>query len=196
MISTKLRLVALPLVALPLAALPLAALPLAGVGGATATTADDDPGCPAHWTITACDYLGNPSATTASHVTPPRPQVLRFLDVQDRFATLDVGAAGDSPGDTLFFDNQLRDPTDTRRVGRFVSRCIQGVGDWYHCQGTLQLEDSKIELATTTTLAEPNGIVAAVTGGTGRYAGAAGQVHIRPTGTPGASRLVVKLTRG
>lgn len=122
-----------------------------------------------------------------------RPVVLRFKDVRGDPSSLDVGAPGASPGDTEFFDNTLYNRSGTRTVGRFPSRCTQVTGTEYACHGTLLLGGSQLDLATTTDFGDEAGIVASVVGGTGRFFGAAGQVSIAPTGTPGTSRLVVRL---
>lgn len=118
--------------------------------------------------------------------------MLRLRDVRGAESALDLGAPGDSPGDTLFFDNTLRNRADTQTVGRFPSRCTPVSVSDYYCQGSLVFAHSQLELATTSDFGGAS-IVAAVVGGTGRYAGARGQARITPTRTPGTSRLVVHL---
>jgi hypothetical protein len=178
---------------LTLAALPLAAAALLGAH-ATASATTPPPGC---FTIPACEYApATPAgfttpAETAPHLRGPAAS-LRFMDIRDQSYELDVGERGASPGDTLFFNNLLRGREDGRDAGRFASRCSRLPGDLFHCQGTLLLSGSTIEVATTTDLAAP--ITASVTGGTGAYEAAAGQVRITPTANPGRSRLDVHLT--
>lgn len=166
----------------------LAGLPVAGATAIVAAGAVHADGCAATSSVNACDHSLTGVDAGGS--------VLRFLDVQGTTADLDVGDPGSSPGDTLFFDNTLRDRRDTQTLGRFVSRCTQVTGTDFHCQGSLLLEGATIELATTTDFDDPGGIVAAVVGGTGRYQGASGEARISPTATAGTSQLVVHLSTG
>lgn len=174
----------------------LATLPLAGVAlyGTTADASVDRPTCQANSTVTACEHALRTRVAQAGRGSPrPEAAPLQLLDVRDKFAALDLGARGDSPGDTLFFNNRLRDAANTTTVGRFVSRCTRMPGPTYHCQGTLTFSHSTIELATTTSLEGP--ITAAITGGTGAYEGGTGQVRISDSGRPGVSQLAVHLVR-
>jgi hypothetical protein len=205
------------------ATLPLAALALLGGGAAAATAATVPPtGCftitaceyLATGTATLAGFvtpaesaLGTDAAASrdltapAEFATPAetalggsrRGTSLRFLDVRDQVFELDVGDPGASPGDVLYFNNRLRTPGDTADAGRFASSCTRLPAELYHCQGSLLLAHSTIELATTTDFSPP--IIASVTGGTGAHEGAAGQVSIAPTSNPDRSRLQVHLVR-
>jgi hypothetical protein len=159
-------------------------------------------GCGPGASLRACEYAAEAQARTASRsVTAEQAGagqsgggvVLRFKDVEGDTTALDVGEVGASPGDTLFFDNLLRDSSGRESVGRFVSRCTQVTASAHHCQGTLLLGGSQLDLATTTKFGDPAGIIASVVGGTGQYAGAGGEARITPTATSGTSRLVVRL---
>lgn len=178
----------------------------AGAGAAAASGGSAHPsveGCGASSSTTACENASSVSAPStlrsvtaqqaSSRTRPGGSVVLRFRDVEGDTTALDVGEPGNSPGDTLFFDNSLRDSSDSTTVGRFVSRCTQVTDSAYHCQGTLLLDGSQLDLATTTEFRGAAGIVASVVGGTGQYAGVGGEARITPTSAPGTSRLVVRL---
>ena len=177
----------------------MAALPFVGVAVTGAFGTQDGPANPAACSIismTACEHYTALAARPHRQSQPTgHVTVLRFKDVQGEHSSLDLGAPGDTPGDVLFFDNPLRNWSETKAVGRFTSRCTQVTDAAYHCQGTLLLEHGTIELATTTDFSGEDGIVAAVVGGTRGRSGANGEVRITPTSTPGTSSLIVRLDR-
>lgn len=98
---------------------------------------------------------------------------------------IDIGATGDSPGDQLPFANPIYDADNDTRVGSDQGNCVRASttqGRW-ECMWTTFLPGGQVTvegpyrdaLATT---------VLAVTGGTGRYANARGQMvlHLRGDG--------------
>lgn len=136
--------------------------------------------------------MADPSAGRRAETT------LRFLDVRQQTKFLDLGAPaqGDfdpSPGDTFFFESDLRNPADTKSRGSFVSRCTAVIGTQFHCVGTLMLDGGNVELATTTDFASSEPITAAVVGGTRAYDNVGGQAKIISTDTEGTSKLVLNL---
>ena len=150
--------------------------------------------------VVALGLIAGGVSVAGSDYERGRGRVLRFLDVSGEVEYLDLGppAEGDfdpSPGDTFFFSNTLRNLADTKTKGRFVSKCTALIGTEFRCLGTLMLEQGNIELATTVDFAAEEPLVAAVTGGTGKYRGVGGEATITPTETEGVSKLVVKLTR-
>lgn len=98
---------------------------------------------------------------------------------------IDIGKPGDSPGDQLPFANPIFDADNDTRVGSDEGNCIRAStaqGRW-ECTWTTFLHNGQVTvegpyrdaLATT---------VLAVTGGTGAYANARGQMvlHLRSDG--------------
>ncbi|NNJ95329.1 MAG: dirigent protein [Halobacteria archaeon] len=85
---------------------------------------------------------------------------------------IDVGDAGDSPGDLLVFDQPLRD-VDMQEIGTNSGVCIRTrPAHSFQCQWTLTLENGTITVAgrefdTGTSLIS-------IIGGTGDYAGISG----------------------
>lgn len=138
----------------------------------------------------------------ASQEGRDRTEVLRFLDVRQNSEFLDTGQVGGDPtaGDTYFFDSALRnvdhgDAASRGRMGRFVSLCTVLFGSQVKCSGSLLLRGGTIEISGAPDLAADAPIVAAVTGGTGRYAGVGGTATITATEVEGTSTLVVELGR-
>lgn len=105
----------------------------------------------------------------------PVQTLVTIADARDEPAvTTDTGAAGDTPGDVLTFDQPLLDAAG-RRVGNNSGTCVRTRrGHSFQCQWTLTLADGTIQVAGrefdrgTSTLA--------VTGGTGAYAGIRGEM--------------------
>lgn len=106
----------------------------------------------------------------------------RFTIVEhpDSDATVDLGATGDSAGDLLVFANPVYDAKDTKQVGTNQGSCIRTqVGVAWECTwttflkgGQLVVQGPFLDSGAPTTLA--------ITGGTGRYAGARGTMTLRP----------------
>ena len=116
---------------------------------------------------------------------------LRFTDQRGQVTHVDLAEPGPGPGDALVFDNLLLDESGHGVVGRFLSRCGQLTDAMYRCDGSLLFPDGSIELSTTTSFG--GDISAAVTSGTGRYAGVAGQVRIFATSNQDRSAIAVEL---
>jgi hypothetical protein len=84
-----------------------------------------------------------------------------------------------SPGDVLAFSSPVADPSGNR-VGRVDVQCAVTSGRSFRtarqvCHGAFDLADGAISLAATV-VGDPKTVVAPVTGGTGAYAGARGQL--------------------
>jgi hypothetical protein len=95
--------------------------------------------------------------------------------------TIDLGAKGDSPGDLLVFANKVYDAANKTQIGSDSGYCVRTeVGKSWECFWTLTLKDGQITLEGP--FADTGDSLFAVTGGTGKYAGAKGQMklHTRP----------------
>lgn len=77
------------------------------------------------------------------------------------------------------------DAASRQPTGRFLSTCTALFQTEVKCAGSLLLRDGTIELAGTPDFAADTPIVAPVTGGTGRYAGADGTATITATDMEG-----------
>jgi allene oxide cyclase len=92
-------------------------------------------------------------------------------------AFVDESPAGDSSGDLLTFHNPVFDRTDSRRVGRTHGECTRIVaGDSWECRWTTFLRGGKLTVEGPFFDTRPS--VLAVTGGTGRFRDARGQLRL------------------
>jgi allene oxide cyclase len=95
--------------------------------------------------------------------------------------TIHLGPKGaaDSMGDINVFANPVFDSTNTRQLGVLQGNCVRViVGKSWECSFTLVLATERITLEGPYNDTGAN--VFAITGGTGRYAGAKGQMSAHP----------------
>lgn len=120
-------------------------------------------------------------ARTAAAI--PSPMTLHVVEHPNTDTVIDTGGAGDTTGDLLTFHNPIFNATNTTRVGRDQGECIRispPQGTW-ECrwltgiqgQGSIMVEGAFNDSHDTTL---------AVTGGTGKFRNARGQMelHYRP----------------
>lgn len=100
-------------------------------------------------------------------------------------AIVDVGyPEQDSIGDLMIWANAVFDSENAATLGDVSGWCLRtSVGKMWECSFTLALADGRISAAGTALDGEDSAF--AVTGGTGAYLGAAGQVTIRARGQGG-----------
>jgi allene oxide cyclase len=121
------------------------------------------------------------AGAVALQATPVADDVSPALVVIERATTdtvVDLGPEGDSLGDTLAFANELFDATDREVVGRSQGSCVRvDVGAAWECTWTNLLPAGSIVVQGPFYDAADS--VLAITGGTGAYAGASGQMRLR-----------------
>lgn len=102
------------------------------------------------------------------------------LALVERAATdvvTDTGAKGDTVGDILTFANQVFDETNQKQVGTNNGWCVRtAVGKAWECFWTLMLADGQITVAGP--FLDGADSILAVTGGTGAYSGAYGEMKL------------------
>ena len=104
---------------------------------------------------------------------------LLLVEHADTDTTVDVGQKGDSAGDLLTFANPIFDAANRIRVGRDQGYCVRVVpGKSWECFWTLILQKGQITIEGP--FYDAGDSVMAITGGTGRYAGAKGNLHVHP----------------
>ncbi len=92
-------------------------------------------------------------------------------------ATLDLGAKGDSAGDLLTWSNPLFDAANKTQVGSDQGYCVRTeVGKSWECSWTNLLKDGQITVSGV--FYDDKDSLLAVTGGTGKYAGAKGSLKL------------------
>ena len=101
-------------------------------------------------------------------------------------AVLDTGAKGDSPGDILTFGNEVYDADDKNKVGSNNGWCIRTVaGKAWECFWTVFLQDGQITVAGP--FMDGKDSVLAVTGGTGKYQNARGEMTLHARDAQGTA---------
>jgi hypothetical protein len=92
--------------------------------------------------------------------------------------TVDLGAKGDSVGDTLVWANDVYDAQDANKVGTDQGSCVRtAVGKSWECNWTVFLPDGQISVEGP--YYDTSDSTLAIVGGTGKYAGAAGEMTLK-----------------
>jgi hypothetical protein len=104
-------------------------------------------------------------------------EVISVVEHADTDAVTDTGAKGDSAGDVLTFANPVFDKANKTKVGFDQGYCIRTVpGKAWECVWTLSLKDGQITVEGP--FLDAGDSVLAITGGTGKYAAARGQMKL------------------
>ncbi len=105
----------------------------------------------------------------------------------------DTGAKGDSAGDILTFANEIFDAEEKNKIGTDQGVCFRTVvGKAWECFWTVFLEKGRITVEGP--FYDSGDSVLAITGGTGEYAEAEGEMALSAIGTDGkAYRFIYKL---
>jgi allene oxide cyclase len=111
---------------------------------------------------------------------------IQLIEHADTDATLDLGAKGDSVGDLLTFANPVYDAANKTQVGSDQGYCVRVIaGKSWECFWTLRLKDGQITIEGP--FYDTGDSVMAVTGGTGKYAGAKGSMKLHSRDAKGSS---------
>jgi hypothetical protein len=97
----------------------------------------------------------------------------------------DTGAKGDSVGDILTFTNEIYDKDNATKMGVDNGWCVRtAVGKAWECFWTLILQDGQITVEGP--FLDAGDSTLAVTGGTGAYAGARGEMKLHSRNDKGS----------
>jgi allene oxide cyclase len=97
----------------------------------------------------------------------------------------DTGAAGDSVGDILTFANELFDEGNKASLGSDNGWCVRTVaGTAWECFWTASLKDGQITVEGP--FLDAGDSTLAITGGTGAYAGARGEMKLHARDAKGS----------
>jgi allene oxide cyclase len=111
-------------------------------------------------------------------------QELKMVEHATTDAVTDTGASGDSAGDILTFANEVYDADDKNKIGTDQGICFRTVpGKAWECFWTLSLD--KGQLTVEGPFYDSGDSVLAITGGTGEFAGALGEMALSARGTKG-----------
>jgi allene oxide cyclase len=93
--------------------------------------------------------------------------------------SVDLGTKGDSVGDMLVFANGVFDPSNKTQVGSDQGYCVRTVvGKSWECIWTITLKAGQITVEGP--FSDAGDSLLAITGGTGKYAGAKGSMTLHP----------------
>ena len=136
--------------------------------------------------VAAGDLMAAGRATAA-------PQELIMTEHATTDTVTDTGASGDSAGDVLTFANEVFDAEDRNRVGSDQGMCVRTVpGKAWECFWTLSLASGQITVEGP--FYDAGDSVLAITGGTGAFGNAQGDMLLSPIGTEGkAFRFTYRL---
>ena len=121
-------------------------------------------------------------------VLVPLPAMAHSMTVVERAtsdAVTDTGAKDDSVGDILTFANELFDKQNKTKVGTDNGYCLRtAAGKAWECAWTNSLKDGQISVQGT--FLDGADSVLAVTGGTGKYLGARGEMKLHARDAKGS----------
>ena len=109
-----------------------------------------------------------------------------FVEHARTDTVVDLGARGDSRGDLLAFANPVFDARNTHRVGSDEGSCVRTApGRSWECEWTLRLPDG--HLVVQGPFFDRHDSVLAITGGTGTWRQARGQMVLHARNAAGTS---------
>jgi allene oxide cyclase len=116
--------------------------------------------------------------SSAGSSTEGSTTTIHVIEHAETDTTVDVGKKGDSAGDILTFHNKVFDQQDKKSVGNDLGRCIRvEAGRSYECAWTTSLHDGQITVEGP--FYDEHGSMLAITGGTGAYRRARGEMLLR-----------------
>jgi allene oxide cyclase len=114
----------------------------------------------------------------------PAADEMKLVEHADTDAVTDTGASGDSAGDVLTFANDVYDADDKNKVGTDQGVCFRTmVGKAWECFWTLSLDKGQITVEGP--FLDAGDSVLSITGGTGDYKDARGEMALSAIGTDG-----------
>jgi hypothetical protein len=117
--------------------------------------------------------------------TPAMAESLYVIEHATTDATASVGKAKDNRGDILTFANPIFDSANKKQVGADNGFCVRTVvGAAFECIWSLKLADGQI--TTEGPFHDSGDTVLAVTGGTGKYLGAKGEMALHARDAKGS----------
>ena len=118
--------------------------------------------------ISLCLGLSGPAAAK---------EVMHLVERAETDAIVDTGAKDDSPGDLLTFANPVFDASNKTQVGTDQGFCVRTVaGVAWECWWTMSIADG--QLTVQGPFLDKGDSVMAITGGTGKYVNARGQMKL------------------
>jgi allene oxide cyclase len=124
--------------------------------------------------------------TEASDSKQGHSRVIKVYERATNLTPIDLGATGDSQGDMLVFDNKVFDAATHVAIGSARGQCYRTVvGQAYECSWTNTLPGGSIMVSGPFFDAAESTL--AITGGTGAYRNARGEMQFRFRGVSNGS---------
>ena len=112
-------------------------------------------------------------------------EIIKLVERATTDAVTDLGASGDSAGDILTFANELYDQKNAKLVGSDNGWCIRTVpGKAWECTWIANLAMGQITVEGA--FLDAGDSVLAITGGTGKYATARGEMKLHARDAKGS----------
>ena len=112
-------------------------------------------------------------------------EIIKLVERATTDAVLDLGATGDSAGDILTFANELYDEKNAKLVGSDNGWCIRTVpGKAWECTWIASFALGQITVEGA--FLDAGDSVLAITGGTGRYSNARGEMKLHARDAKGS----------
>lgn len=128
--------------------------------------------------LAASALLGSAGPTAAK-------EVLHLVERADTDAVVDTGVKDDSAGDLLTFANPVYDQANKTKLGTDQGFCVRTVaGSAWECWWTLSLKEGQITVQGP--FLDKGDSVLAITGGTGKYVNARGQMKLHSRNDKGS----------
>jgi len=121
------------------------------------------------------------AATAATLLTLPAmaAEQIKVVERPVGETSVDLGTKGDSVGDMLVFANGVFDAANKVQVGTDQGYCVRTiVGKSWECNWTMTLKGGQITVEGP--FQDEGDSLFAITGGTGKYAGAKGSMKLHP----------------
>lgn len=114
-------------------------------------------------------------------------ETITVVEHADTDVVVDLGAAGDSIEDLLTFGNPIYDAADQNKIGTDQGECFRTTpGTSWECIWTVYLADGSISVMGPF-LDSLDDSVLAITGGTGKYKGARGEMTLHSRNAAGTA---------
>lgn len=102
---------------------------------------------------------------------------IRLVERATTDHTTHLGPKSDNLGDVLTFSNEIFDASNKHHAGTDQGYCLRvAIGRAFECNWTLKLPDGQITVEGP--FYDASDSVLAITGGTGAYVGAGGEMHL------------------
>lgn len=125
-------------------------------------------------------------AATSGQAAEAAAKKLALVERATTDTVTDTGAKGDSVGDILTFANPIYDAKNEKELGSDNGWCVRTVaGKAWECFWTLSLADGQV--TTEGPFLDGKDSVMTVTGGTGKYSGAKGEMKLHARDEKGSA---------